>query len=131
MVQQSLERNSAPVDSHLTVGFSQKHLPQKLDKNDSVLKSPQRLKQMSEMASMKDRLSMYTNVTQHTRRSSRVTDDLAVTAKELFGALNTQDISILDEIKRVYDCLVDLDWQVTKAKHIISKYKDLVVKMQL
>lgn len=83
------------------------------------------------MASMKDRLSMYTNVTQHTRRSSRVTDDLAVTAKELFGALNTQDISILDEIKRVYDCLVDLDWQVTKAKHIISKYKDLVVKMQL
>ena len=72
---------------------------------------------------------MYTNATQHTRRSSRITDDLAVTAKEVFSALGSRDVSMLDEIKRAYDCLVDLDWQVTKAKHIISKYKDLVVKM--
>lgn len=43
-----------------------------------------------------------------------------------------QDMEIaikeLDEAKKL---ILELDWQVTKAKHIISKYKDLVVKMQL
>jgi hypothetical protein len=34
-----------------------------------------------------------------------------------------------EEIKKAYSAVVDLDWQVTKSKHIISKYKDLVVKM--
>ena len=36
-----------------------------------------------------------------------------------------------EQIESAYKCINDLDWQVSKAKHVIQKYKDLVVKMQL
>lgn len=37
----------------------------------------------------------------------------------------------LGQVEKAYNTVADLDWKVSKAKHIITKYKDLVVKMQL
>ena len=37
----------------------------------------------------------------------------------------------MQRIQDVYTFVVDLDWQLTKGKHIVEKYKDLIVKMQL
>lgn len=39
--------------------------------------------------------------------------------------------SCLLQIEEAYNTVADLDWKVSKSKHIITKYKDLVVKMQL
>jgi hypothetical protein len=35
----------------------------------------------------------------------------------------------MKELSEAKKLILELDWQVTKAKHIIQKYKDLVVKM--
>jgi hypothetical protein len=35
------------------------------------------------------------------------------------------------KVEEVYTTITDLDWQLTKGKHIVEKYKDLIVKMQL
>lgn len=35
----------------------------------------------------------------------------------------------MQKVQDVYSAIVDLDWKLTKGKHIIEKYKDLVVKM--
>lgn len=47
----------------------------------------------------------------------------------------TIDLAMLAEMQKQIDeamgAISDLDWQVSKSKHIIGKYKDLVVKMQL
>jgi predicted nucleic acid-binding Zn-ribbon protein len=37
----------------------------------------------------------------------------------------------MEQVEIAFKCINELDWQVTKSKHVISKYKDLVVKMQL
>jgi len=37
----------------------------------------------------------------------------------------------MQRIQEAYTTITDLDWQLTKGKHIVEKYKDLVVKMQL
>jgi hypothetical protein len=58
---------------------------------------------------------------------------LIITVREAEKIAENCDMTELElaheEIKKAYSAVVDLDWQVTKSKHIISKYKDLVVKM--
>lgn len=68
------------------------------------------------------------------RKQSLMTDDLIPTAeqerlreREELGALE----ACMGQVEVAFACINELDWQVTKSKHVISKYKDLVVKMQL
>ena len=49
----------------------------------------------------------------------------------LFCASQSRVTESLRQLTDTQALLIELDWQVSKAKHIITKYKDLVVKMQL
>jgi len=37
----------------------------------------------------------------------------------------------MTQVQKAFTYINELDWQVSKGKHVIQKYKDLVVKMQL
>ena len=61
-----------------------------------------------------------------------MTDDLIPTVSE--GRRNdkkeletVQDC--MEQVEIAFSCINELDWQVTKSKHVINKYKDLVVKL--
>lgn len=61
-----------------------------------------------------------------------MTDDLIPLKKETeyFDDEEFQHlVDAMQRIEQIYGIIVDLDWQLTKGKHIVEKYKDLVVKM--
>lgn len=70
------------------------------------------------MGTMRERLAAF----QGDRKKSLMTDDLIPTSGQS-AAMDAQEAATIqicsEQIESAYKCINDLDWQVSKAKHVI------------
>lgn len=95
----------------------------------SVVMKSSSVIQLTKMPTIAERLM---TIQGQRRRESLITDQLNPVTKvpDQFDAEEFEHLNgAMRKVEEVYTTITDLDWQLTKGKHIVEKYKDLVVKM--